>query len=103
MRLAPLGIALGIMCVTILGCDLMRTFFPSSAHAPVPPALPEQIKRPAVLVFSKTNGYRHEAAIEAGIPALEAIAQRRGPGRAPWPRNSASAPWGAQRGEAGGA
>ena len=31
-----------------------------------------------VLVFSKTNGYRHEEAIEAGVPALEAIAKRRG-------------------------
>ena len=30
-----------------------------------PPALPAQINRPAILVFSKTNGFRHEDAIPA--------------------------------------
>jgi uncharacterized protein len=29
------------------------------------PALPDDIKRPAILVFSKTNGFRHEEAIPA--------------------------------------
>ena len=30
-----------------------------------PPALPANLPRPAILVFSKTNGFRHEAAIPA--------------------------------------
>jgi type 1 glutamine amidotransferase len=30
-----------------------------------PPALPAQLPRPAILVFSKTNGFRHEEAIPA--------------------------------------
>jgi type 1 glutamine amidotransferase len=30
-----------------------------------PPVLPENIKRPAILVFSKTSGFRHEEAIPA--------------------------------------
>ncbi len=34
-----------------------------------PPKLPDQIARPAILVFSKTNGFRHEEA----IPAANAV------------------------------
>ncbi len=78
VRLTPILLAFGILCVSVSGCDSMRTFFPSSDHDSVPPALPDELKRPAVLVFSKTNGYRHEEGIEVGIPALEAIAKRRG-------------------------
>lgn len=37
-----------------------------------PPVLPAGIRRPAILVFSKTNGFRHEEA----IPAANALFQR---------------------------
>ena len=43
-----------------------------------PPALPAQIKRPAILVFSKTNGFRHEEAIPAGNAMFAAIAKDKG-------------------------
>ncbi len=46
----------------------------SQALAPEIPALSE----PAVLVFTKTNGFRHYDAIDAGSAALEEIAARRG-------------------------
>ncbi len=34
-------------------------------HETTPPRLPDHIQRPAILVFSKTNGFRHEEAIPA--------------------------------------
>ena len=37
-----------------------------------------ELKAPSILVFSKTNGFRHFDAIEVGVPAIRAIADRRG-------------------------
>ena len=42
----------------------------------VPPAVPD-LARPAVLIVSKTNGYRHDSIAQA-IPAIEALARARG-------------------------
>ena len=39
------------------------------------PTLPNDIKRPAILVFSKTNAFRHEEAIPAANALLDALAQ----------------------------
>jgi len=47
----------------------------------VPPALPDSLGRdgaPALLLFSKTNGFRHEEAIPACERSVRAIAERRG-------------------------
>lgn len=43
-----------------------------------PPALPADIKRPAVLVFSKTNAFRHEEAIPAAAKMFEDLAKENG-------------------------
>jgi uncharacterized protein len=43
-----------------------------------PPAMPSAIKRPAILVFSKTNGYRHEDSIKAAGGLLSAQAKAAG-------------------------
>ena len=69
LALAPFGLE---------GCDLVRVFYPSSEHESVPPELPAELASPALLVFSKTNGYRHDEAIDAGLPALQKIARKRG-------------------------
>jgi len=45
-----------------------------------PPTLPPDLKPGGVLIFSKTNGFREEAAIQASNAALAAIATMRG-----WP------------------
>ncbi len=68
-----------LLCALLLagGCSGLRVFFPSNDHDTEPPVVPE-MSRPAVLVLSKTNGFRHEEAIPAGHAALEAIAKRRG-------------------------
>ncbi len=49
-------------------------FFPSSDHDLVAPALPADLGSPALLVFSKTNGFRHEEGIVGGGQALAEIA-----------------------------
>jgi len=44
----------------------------------VPPMLPEQLDATAILIFSKTNGFRDDAAIKAATLALIDICKRRG-------------------------
>ena len=43
-----------------------------------PPALPAELARPAILVFSKTNGFRHEEAIPAANALFAAMAKQQG-------------------------
>ncbi len=43
-----------------------------------PPTLPDDLKRPAILVFSKTNAFRHEEAIPAGNALLAQVARDKG-------------------------
>lgn len=43
-----------------------------------PPVLPAGLKHPAVLVFSKTNGYREDKAVQASIVVLRKMAADRG-------------------------
>ncbi len=73
-------LALGILLggVPLVGCDTLRVFFPSSHHDAVAPSIPDDLAHPAILVFSKTNGFRHGEAIDAGIPVFRAIAAKRG-------------------------
>lgn len=52
--------------------------FPSHAHDTVAPELPSELARHAVLIFTKTNSFRHKDGIAAGTKLLEEIAQRRG-------------------------
>lgn len=42
------------------------------------PVVPTDIRRPAILVFSKTNGFRHEEAIPAGNKLFEQLARENG-------------------------
>ena len=49
---------------------------PAPTFDRVPPELPV-LTRPAVLIVSKTNGYRHDSIAEA-VPAIEALAKARG-------------------------
>src|SRR5258708_24349905 len=43
-----------------------------------PPELPKDLKNGGILIFSKTNGYRDEPAVQASNAALVAIAAKRG-------------------------
>ncbi len=42
-----------------------------------PPSLPASIQRPAILVFSKSNGFRDGPSVDAGKAALTAIGESR--------------------------
>ena len=42
------------------------------------PAIPADLPRPAILVFSKTNAFRHEEAIPAAAAMFDALAAERG-------------------------
>ena len=59
--------------------NVYRALRPSTSYDTSPPAVPN-LTAPAVLVFSKTNGFRHLEGIDAGVDALRKIASRRG-----WP------------------
>ena len=51
-----------------IGPRTYDALYPSRVHETVAPNMPERFEHPAVLVFSKTNGFRHGEAIEAGNP-----------------------------------
>jgi hypothetical protein len=58
-----------------------RGGFVNPSYDSVPPEIPATIKGPhAVLIFSKTNGDREEAGIQASNDALVSITKKRG-----WP------------------
>lgn len=56
---------------------LYRLFVGLHVYETTPPVLPDTIAHPAVLVFSKTNGFRHEEAIPAANAMLEDVARAR--------------------------
>lgn len=47
-------------------------------HETTPPAIPADLKRPAILVFSKTNAFRHEEAIPAANALFAQVARDKG-------------------------
>jgi type 1 glutamine amidotransferase len=52
--------------------------FPSQQHDTVAPPLPVNLAEPAVLVFSKTNAFRHVEGIEGGARVIAEIAAGHG-------------------------
>lgn len=60
------------------GFAIRKVYYGSRVYETAAPVLPSPLHEPAVLVFSKTNGYRHEEAIPAANRALAEIARRRG-------------------------
>ncbi len=84
MRRITIGLAAAIAVLAVASVVLLRVtgawgaFFPSSDHDIEAPELPAGLSAPAILVFTKTNGFRHTEAIEAGVPLLQEIAARRG-------------------------
>ena len=74
-----LTIALGLLASLLLtSCSVYRAFVPKKDYDTEPPTLPADLGSPAVMVFTKTNAFRHEEAIPAGVALIEEIAARRG-------------------------
>lgn len=72
------GVAAAVLLAAAWRIGAWHILFPSHAHDAVPPALPAELARPAILVFTKTNSFRHREAIPAGAALFEQIAARRG-------------------------
>ena len=52
--------------------------FPSVHHDTVAPQLPPSLASPGILLFTKTNGFRHRDGITGGAAFLEGAARERG-------------------------
>ena len=61
-----------------IGPKAYSALHPSHEHDKVAPAVPATFPHPAVLVFSKTNGFRHDEAIAAAGPMFRELAARQG-------------------------
>jgi hypothetical protein len=75
-----LAVAALIAVVAALNWDLVQRVALGGlkVYEKTPPSLPAEIDRPAILVFSKTNGYRHEEAIPAANALFSKIAKDKG-------------------------
>ena len=74
-------IALLLLAVAIaiwIGPQAYRAMYPSHEHDTVAPAVPAAFPHPAVLVFSKTNGFRHDEAIAAGNVMFRELGAKQG-------------------------
>lgn len=72
---------LAVLAVAVaLNFDTIRRVFLGGlkVYETTPPSLPAEIKRPAILVFSKTNGFRHEEAIPAANALFAQFARDKG-------------------------
>jgi type 1 glutamine amidotransferase len=74
--IALLLAAVGLVFIRQSG--LWGIVFPSHSHESTAPELPADLARPAILLFTKTNSFRHIEAIEASLPLFAEIARRRG-------------------------
>ena len=55
-----------------------RATHPRSHYDSEPVALPAELASPALLLFTKTNGFRHEEGIPAGVALIQKLAAQRG-------------------------
>lgn len=67
-----------LLVVTGGGALVYKARYGFNFYETTPPALPADLGEDAVLIFSKTNGYRHGDAIEASLPAFEKMAADNG-------------------------
>jgi type 1 glutamine amidotransferase len=65
-----------VALVTVWNIGAWNLLFPSHQHDTVAPAIPAGLASPTILVFSKTNSFRHEEGIAGGAKALQGIATR---------------------------
>lgn len=78
-RAHPLAaLALACSAISLSGCNrAIQWAMSHSDYDSVPPELPADLRAPALLLFTKTNGFRHDS-IEAGATALAELAAERG-------------------------
>lgn len=74
-------LGLGILIagvVALAGFEFYRVYYGKHVYEKTPPRLPDHMDEPAILIFSKTNGFREGDAVRASNAALAALAKRRG-------------------------
>lgn len=84
--LKKIAIGTGILVLVLIAGVLVfarmvgawNVIFPSHHHESVPPDIPENLATPTLLVFSKTNGFRHVDGIAGGIAFFDKLAEDRG-------------------------
>ena len=64
----------GVFLAVAYSAGAWHVLFPSSNHDTREPYLPPDLRSPAVMVFSKTNRFRHEEGIIAGNKTLNELA-----------------------------
>ena len=67
-----------VVVAAYTGFMIHRVYYGRRIYETAPPPLPAQLSHPAILVFSKTNGFRDDDAVRAANMALAEIAKRRG-------------------------
>ncbi|CAA0123504.1 Uncharacterised protein [Halioglobus japonicus] len=72
LAIVVIGAAASLIAIWQIGA--WNLVFPTSSHDTVAPTIPADLKTPAVLVFSKTNGFRHVEGIDGGAKILQSIA-----------------------------
>jgi len=79
MGSAPFFIGILLVALVSYGAfKLYRALHGSGNYDTAPPMLPAGLKDPAMLVFSKTNGYRHAEAIRGANQAISSIVEHNG-------------------------
>ena len=79
--LKSLGLAILLIVLVLaawIGPMAYRALYPSHEHETVAPQLPASFPHPAILVFSKTNGFRHDEAIVAARAMFRDLAKKNG-------------------------
>jgi len=71
-------VAAGLALGAIWQVGAWHLVFPSHQHDTVAPALPDDLVSPAILVFSKTNAFRHRDGIAGGASAIATLADQHG-------------------------
>lgn len=69
-------VGVGVALAAIWKVGAWHLVFPSQHHDTVAPTIAVDLPTPAVLVFSKTNSFRHSEGIAGGAKFLESIAGR---------------------------
>ncbi len=61
-----------------IGPMAYSALYPSHEHDRVPPMVPASFPKPAILIFSKTNGFRHDEAVIAANAMFRDLAKQNG-------------------------
>lgn len=79
MKIVGISLA-GLVLIAVIGMSLFiyKARYGFNFYETTPPELPTDLTENAILIFSKTNGYRHGDAIEASLPAYRKIVRQNG-------------------------